>query len=498
MPALDESKGETKTFLYQSEQTITYQALHQASAKFANALIALGLEPKDRVAVQIEKCSDALVLYLATIRAGGVFLPLNTAYVTSEVDYFLTNSKPRIFICDPGRERELSEIIKDTDMQLFSLNAEGDGSWQVYSGDQSTTFDNVPRNADDMAAILYTSGTTGLSKGAVLTHNNLLSNAKALVKCWHYQQSDVLLHALPVYHTHGLFVAVNVTLISGASMIFLKKFELEKIIQLLPRSTVMMGVPTFYTRLLASDDLNAEFCEGMRLFISGSAPLLAEEHQRFEQATGHVILERYGMTETNMNTSNPYHKERRAGTVGLPLPDIEVRIVDQQTGDIKASEETGMIEVKGPNVFKGYWEMPAKTAEEFTEDGFFITGDLGIKSSDGYLSIVGREKDLIISGGLNVYPKDVEQVINECHCVNESAVIGITDADFGEAVIAVIVCHTDFNYDNDEQDINNSIRNNLASYKRPKKLYFVDTLPRNTMGKVQKNLLRETYSVNCN
>jgi len=480
-----------KTFLYQSNQKISYQALEHATAKFANALLALGLQPDDRVAVQIDKCSDALVLYLATIRAGGVFLPLNTAYVSSEVEYFLSNATPHIFICDPERESELSEVITDTEIQLFTLNADGDGSWRRHCVGQSKSFINVPRDADDMAAILYTSGTTGRSKGAVLTHNNLLSNAQALARYWQYQSSDILLHALPVYHTHGLFVAVNVTLVSAASMIFLKKFNVDEVIQTLPRSTVMMGVPTFYSRLLASGSLNTELCKGMRLFISGSAPLLAEEHQRFELVTGHLILERYGMTETNMNTSNPYHQERRAGTVGLPLPDVEVRITDQQSGVLKAYNETGMIEVKGPNVFKEYWKMPEKTAEEFTEDGFFITGDLGVQSADGYISIVGRQKDLIISGGLNVYPKDVEQVINECDCVVESAVIGIADADFGEAVIAVIVCHAVI----DEQDINNSIRKNLASYKRPKQLHFVDALPRNTMGKVQKNLLRETYTV---
>ncbi len=483
-------KAEEKIFLYQSNQKISYLALEQATAKFANALLDLGLQPNDRVAVQIDKCSDALILYLATIRAGGVFLPLNTAYVSSEVEYFLKNATPHIFICDPERESELSEITVDTNMQLLTLNVKGDGSWLKHCDGQPETFTNIARGADDMAAILYTSGTTGRSKGAVLTHNNLLSNAKVLAEYWNYQASDVLLHALPIYHSHGLFVAVNVTLISAASMILLKKFDMDNVIQMLPRSTVMMGVPTFYSRLLSSDELNAEICQGMRLFISGSAPLLAEEHQHFEAVTGHIILERYGMTETNMNTSNPYHQERRAGTVGLPLPDVEIRIVDQQSGVLKACNETGMIEVKGPNVFKEYWKMPEKTAAEFTEDGFFITGDLGIQSSDGYITIVGREKDLIISGGLNIYPKDVEQVINDCDSVNESAVIGIADADFGETVIAVIVCHGVV----DEQDINNSIRKYLASYKRPKQIYFVDELPRNTMGKVQKNLLRETYN----
>jgi len=479
-------------FLFQSDgQSINYVELEHVTAKFANALVALGLKPDDRVTVQIEKCSDALIIYLATIRAGGVFLPLNTAYVGSEVSYFLSDARPRIFICDPQREAELSEVITDSYTQLFTLNDEGKGSWITFCQEQQNSFKNIPRTADDMAAILYTSGTTGRSKGAVLTHNNLLSNAKALAKYWHYQSSDILLHALPVYHTHGLFVAVNITLITGAAMIFLKQFNVEDVLQYLPKATVMMGVPTFYTRLLSDDKLNEQLCSNMRLFISGSAPLLAEDHQRFVSRTGHVILERYGMTETNMNTSNPYEGERKAGTVGLPLPGVEIRIVDQQTGNNKDFNETGMIEVKGPNVFQAYWQMPDKTAEEFTDDGFFITGDLGVRDFQGYISIVGREKDLIISGGLNVYPKDVEQVINDCSCVSESAVIGIPDADLGEAVTAIVVCNAETF---DKQLIISTIKKNLAGFKRPKQLFFVDKLPRNAMGKVQKNHLREIYS----
>jgi malonyl-CoA/methylmalonyl-CoA synthetase len=516
---------------------LTYQQLEHSTAQAANALLSLGVQPDDRIAVQIDKSVDGIIIYLAALRVGAVFLPLNTAYVTAELDYFLTNATPVIFICDPNKVPSLNDLLSVSELNLMTLNSKGQGSWKDLVELQSNSFANIERNADDLAAILYTSGTTGVSKGAMLSHDNLLSNAKALTNYWHYKSSDVLLHALPIYHTHGLFVAINVTLLATASIIYLERFDTKTICQQLPNATVLMGVPTFYTRLLQYEKFNAITCTNMRLFISGSAPLLAEDHQRFKALTGKVILERYGMTETNMNTSNPYQAERRAGTVGLPLPSVEIRIIDQKTGHQCEADEIGMIEVKGPNVFKGYWKMPKKTAEEFTDDGYFVTGDLGLVDSDGYMSIVGREKDLIITGGLNVYPKDVELIINQCKGVIESAVIGIADPDYGEKVVAVIVSEVNFKIEesdsnndklSNEKSLNKKLSNeklfnqkspnekssnekspneklsneirlalekNLAKYKHPKQLIYVNYLPRNTMGKVQKNKLRESYSI---
>ena len=503
--AIDDETRLNKTFLQQPDRSkISYQQLHQSISTFANTLIGLGLKPNNTVAVQVDKSIDALVMYLATVKAGGIFLPLNTAYVASEIEYFITDAMPTIFICSSENEASLSKLLKNMDVQLFTMDDNGVGSWYQQTKHYSDSFDAIARNENDLAAILYTSGTTGRSKGAMLTHGNLLSNAQTLAEYWEYSESDVLLHALPVYHTHGLFVAVNITLISHASLIYLKQFKANIVCDQLPHCTVMMGVPTFYTRLLSSDRFDKSTCENMRLFISGSAPLLAEDHQRFEEKSGHMILERYGMTETNMNTSNPCkiteQLGRKAGSVGFALPGVAVRITDTDSGDLVENGKTGMIEVKGANVFKGYWNMPEKTAEEFTDDGYFKTGDLGVRDNDGYISIVGREKDLIISGGLNIYPKDVELVINQCNSVLESAVIGVADADFGERVVAIIVLKKSVlkesagNRDDVKQQINRHLNEKLASFKRPKDLYFVTELPRNAMGKVQKNNLRETYS----
>ena len=478
-------------------ETVSYGDLDRRSAAMAAALVKLGVQPGDRVAAQIDKSLDALVLYLATVRAGGVFLPLNTAYTASELAYFLGDAEPRVFVTAPKNEATLDTLAGDAGARLVTLGVDGDGSLAEATEEELDApggYSDVPRGPDDLAAILYTSGTTGRSKGAMLSHDNLISNARALVDAWAFTSDDVLVHALPVFHTHGLFVATNVTLMAGATMHVVPKFDARQIIDLLPRSSVLMGVPTFYTRLLAEPDL-AEAARGMRLFVSGSAPLLAETHTRFEAVTGHAILERYGMTETNMNVSNPYDGPRRAGTVGRPLPGVELRITDpDELADPRdlAQGEVGMIEVRGPNVFQGYWRMPDKTAEELRADGFFITGDLGLIDEQGYVQIVGRGKDLIISGGFNVYPKEVESVIDELEGVAESAVVGVTHPDFGEGVVAVVVPREDGSVT--AEDVAEHLGDKLARYKQPKRIELIEALPRNTMGKVQKNVLRERYA----
>ena len=430
--------------------TLSGAGFHQMLAQAAGALRAAGVGKGDRVAAQVAKSPQALALYGATVAVGAVFLPLNTAYVAAEVDYFLTDATPKVFVNDQNG------------VPLASL----------FGGpaDREVT----PCGPDDLAAILYTSGTTGRSKGAMLTHRNLLSNAEVLADLWRFTPRDVLLHALPIFHTHGLFVACNVSLLSGGQMIFLPGFDLEEVLRLMPQATTLMGVPTFYTRLLGDARFDRALTAHMRLFVSGSAPLLSETHRAFHDRTGHHILERYGMTETNMNTSNPYDGERRAGTVGLPLPGVEVRVVG------------GVIEVRGPNVFAGYWRMPEKTAEDLRADGWFITGDLGQVDPDGYVRIVGRARDLIITGGYNVYPKEVELLLDVLPGVEESAVIGLPHPDFGEAVFAVLV-------GGDAGAALAAIAGSLARYKQPKAAVVVDELPRNAMGKVQKAVLRERY-----
>ncbi|ORE98745.1 malonyl-CoA synthase [Aurantimonas sp. 22II-16-19i] len=472
----------------------TYGDVEAVSARFANVLAGLDLKPGDRVAVQVEKSIEALMLYLATVRAGGVFLPLNTAYTPAEIEYFLTDARPAVFVCDPRKREQLEPIAAAAGAAIETLGVwrspdESAGSLSDKALSASERFATVERGPDDLAAILYTSGTTGRSKGAMLTHANLLSNAEVLRDTWRFTSDDVLLHVLPIFHTHGLFVASNTAMIAGAGLIFLGKFDPDIVFEYLPQSTSMMGVPTFYTRLLADERLNREATAHMRLFTSGSAPLLAETHRAFEAATGQRILERYGMTETNMNTSNPYDGDRRAGTVGFPLEGTELRIADPDTGRILAEGEIGVIEVKGPNVFAGYWQMPEKTASEFRADGFFITGDLGFVDRDGYVTIVGRGKDLVITGGYNVYPKEVELVIDELPGVVESAVIGVPHKDFGEGVVACVVAKERL----EEEAVIGALQDRLARFKQPKRIVFLDELPRNTMGKVQKNVLREAY-----
>jgi malonyl-CoA/methylmalonyl-CoA synthetase len=472
---------------------ITYADLHAGAARFANVLIARGVAPGDRVAVQVEKSPDAVMLYLACLRAGAVFLPLNTAYTPAEIEYFLGDATPRVFVCDPSsREKLLPVASKVGVSHVETLGVREDGSLIEGARAMSGEFADVERGAEDLAAILYTSGTTGRSKGAMLSHGNLASNALTLVDYWRFTSNDVLIHALPIYHTHGLFVAMNTLLLSGGSMFFLPKLDPDLMLQLMGRgATAMMGVPTFYTRLLAHPGLTKEATKYMRLFVSGSAPLLAETHREWTARTGHAILERYGMTETNMNTSNPYDGDRVPGAVGFPLPGVSVRITNPETAQELPSGEIGMIEVKGPNVFKGYWQMPEKTASEFRKDGFFITGDLGKIDERGYVYIVGRDKDLVITGGFNVYPIEVETEIDELPGVLESAVVGVPHADFGEGVTAVVVPKKDASLD--EKQIIGALEQRLAKFKLPKRVIFVSELPRNTMGKVQKAELRKTY-----
>ncbi len=457
----------------------------------AGALRAQGVRAGDRVAVQIAKTPETLAVYGATVAAGAVFLPLNTAYTAAEVDYFVGDAEPTLLLVDPARADALTPVALAYGAQLLTLAANGRGSFRDLCDMQADACVVEDRDEDDLAALLYTSGTTGRSKGAMLTHGNLLSNAEALAREWRFAPNDVLLHALPIFHTHGLFVATNVSLLSGASMLFLPGFDLDAVLRLLPRATVLMGVPTFYTRLLEAPHFDRALCQGMRLFVSGSAPLLADTHVAFEARTGHRILERYGMTETNMNTSNPYDGERRAGTVGLPLPGVELIVADPATGARLPAGETGVVEVRGPNVFKGYWRMPDKTRDEFRDNGFFITGDLGCFSDDGYLTLVGRQKDLIITGGFNVYPKELELLLDEQPGVLESAVIGVPHPDFGEAVVAVLVAQSGVALDLAAIDV--VLRDRLARYKQPKALEIVAELPRNTMGKVQKNMLRDRF-----
>jgi malonyl-CoA/methylmalonyl-CoA synthetase len=474
---------------------VTYGDVLALSARYANALQAQGVHVGDRVAVQVEKSIEMLMVYLACIRAGAIFLPLNNAYTPVEIAYFLGDAKPVVFVCDPAKADALAAVAAEAGAKLLTLGTKSDGSLAEHAGAQPTTFTNAARGPDDLGAILYTSGTTGRSKGAMLSHENLASNARALVETWRFTRGDVLLHALPIFHTHGLFVATNVTLFAGSSMIFLAKFDADEILRLMPGATCMMGVPTFYVRLCDHAGLTREATAHMRLFVSGSAPLLAETHRAFFAKTGHAILERYGMTETNMNTSNPYdgaeNGSRIAGTVGFPLPGVALRVVDQDKGTPLPADEIGMIEVKGPNVFKGYWQNPEKTKAEFRDDGFFITGDLGKVDARGYVHIVGRGKDLVITGGYNVYPIEIENEIDALPGVNESAVIGLPHKDFGEGVTAVVVPQKGASLT--EADIMRALDGRLAKFKLPKRVIILPELPRNTMGKVQKAALRETY-----
>ncbi|WP_110686456.1 malonate--CoA ligase [Salinicola aestuarinus] len=470
-----------------------YRDVLSLSQRMAHVLHDRGVEPGDRVVVQVDKSPQAIMLYLACLQVGGVYLPLNTAYTDAEIDYFLGDAEPRLYVCRPQAEESARRLAAACGVEAVeTLGVDGDGSLMALVDLASEDERVADVGPDALASILYTSGTTGRSKGAMLTHQNLAANSQALATTWQFSAEDHLLHALPIFHTHGLFVACNIVFTVGASMTFLPKLDAEQLLDLMPRATVLMGVPTFYTRLLASPRLDRETTANMRLFVSGSAPLLAETHREFSERTGHAILERYGMTETNMNTSNPYDGQRRPGTVGFALPGSEVRITDRESGDTLLPGETGAVEVRGPNVFKGYWRMPEKTASEFRDDGFFITGDLGVIDADGYLSIVGRDKDLVISGGYNVYPKEVEQWIDELPGVVESAIVGVAHPDLGEGVTAAVVLKPDASLD--EEAVLAALSDKIARYKQPKRVFFVDSLPRNVMGKVQKNVLRERYA----
>ncbi|MHB9097773.1 MAG: malonate--CoA ligase [Syntrophales bacterium] len=474
---------------------ISYGRLEKESARYAGLLVALGVQPGDRVAVQVRKSPQALFLYLGCLRAGAVYLPLNDAYQRYEIDYFLGDAAPRLFVCRP-QVRELAQELaaKNGVSHLLDLDDEGRGSLADGAAAQPDTFTTLMRVGDDLAALLYTSGTTGRSKGAMLSHRNLAVNAEVLHRTWRFQPGDRLLHMLPIFHVHGLFVAIHCSLLNGTPMFFEPKFDAKRALALLPRATVFMGVPTYYVRLLAEPGFTRELCANVRLFVSGSAPLLKETFDEFKARTGHTILERYGMTEGNMFTSNPYDGERRGGTVGFPLPGVSIRIVDDADRPAKAGE-IGRIQVKGENIFRGYWRMPEKTREEFTADGFFRTGDMGKSDADGYISIIVRSKDLIITGGLNVYPKEIEEVIDALPGVVETAVIGVPHPDFGEAVIAAVV-----RQDNEqgaslsEAGIISALKGVLANFKVPKRVHFVEAIPRNSMGKVQKSVLRKQYS----
>ena len=471
--------------------SLPYGDIEPTTACYAGALHSLGIGHGDRVLAQIDKSPEALLLYLATLRLGAIYVPLNTAYTPTEVAYFLGDARPGLFIAQPDCETTLSEVAQATATTLLTLDGSGQGSLRERV-DQATPLEAVTTvSGDEIATIIYTSGTTGRSKGAMLSHNNLASNALALRTLWGFVSTDVLLHALPIYHLHGLFVAVHCAMLRGIPMLFLPRFDPGQVMTHLRSATVMMGVPTFYTRLLQTEGFDRASCEHMRLFISGSAPLLAQTWQAFYEHTGHHILERYGMSEAGMIASNPLTGERLPGTVGFALPGITLRVCDNTHHPLPAGQ-TGVLEMRGPNVFQGYWQMPEKTASEFTNDGFFISGDLATLTDDGRVSIVGREKDLVISGGLNVYPKEIEEAINALPGINETAVIGVPHADLGEGLVAVVCITPGDTLDAD--GVIETLKASLAGFKVPRQIYSVDELPRNTMGKVQKNILRERYA----
>jgi malonyl-CoA/methylmalonyl-CoA synthetase len=476
-------------------RVVSYGEMAARVSNYAMGLSALGAHAGDRVAAQVDKSPEAVFLYLACLKAGLIFLPLNPAYSSDEIAYFIGDAAPSIFVCQPGDEDKIEALAGGRPLRIKTLGTQGDGSWIAHLEDIGQTGPSTgePKTAtraeDDTAAILYTSGTTGRPKGAMITHLNLASNALALHEIWGFRNDDVLLHALPIFHVHGLFVAINTVLLNGSSMLFLDRYDPQAVIDQMPRATVFMGVPTYYTRLLASGDFDAGAYANMRLFISGSAPLLAETFAEFATRTGHEILERYGMTETGMITSNPLDGERLAGTVGYPLPDVEVRLAGEK-GEILGPGDVGVLHLIGPNVFAGYWQNSEKTKEEFTEDGYFITGDFASIDASGRVSIVGRAKDLIISGGLNVYPKEVETEIDAIEGVLESAVVGMPHRDFGEQVVAFVV-RSPGAEKLDADEIIENLAQCLARYKQPKSIHFIDALPRNAMGKVQKNALRD-------
>ncbi len=488
---------DSKVFIRQStdNREFTYADLHRESGRIANYLTGLDLEKGDRVMVQAEKSAQNLFWYFACLRVGLIYLPLNPAYLQHEVEYFVNNAEPSLVLCDPEKETVFKAALNQNNQNrqsnqcpIILLDAKG-----VCSVDIETVaeFTEVDCDEDDVAVILYTSGTTGKPKGAMITHGNLVSNGQTLTEAWQWRQDDVMLHALPTFHIHGLFVATHLPVMNGSTILFLQKFDPQEIIQRLPESTVYMGVPTNYVRLLAQDGFTEAACRNMRLFTSGSAPLLAQTFAEFQDRTSHTIVERYGMTETGMNTSNPIAGDRKPGTVGPALPGVRTLILDESGNEVELSAPGNLL-VKGKNVFKGYWRMPEKTAEEFTPDGYFKTGDIASQDDDGYIAIIGRDKDMIITGGLNVYPKEIEAVIDDMPGVLESAVIGLPHADFGEAVSAVVVKSARED-PLDDQSIIAYMKSRVAGFKVAKQVYFVDELPRNAMGKVQKNVLREMY-----
>ena len=493
--------SDLKTVAVQTDEGLQYSwlDLERSTAMVANLLQSLGLPEGSRVAVQVEKSVEALILYLATLRAGYVFLPLNTAYQSAEIEYFIGNAEPAVVVCSGANFAWVSKIaFKAGTQHVFTLNEDRTGSLLDRAALQSDRHTPVQRRADDLAAILYTSGTTGRSKGAMLTHGNMLSNALTLKDYWGWKKGDVLIHALPIFHVHGLFVAIHGALINGSKMIWMAKFDPKRVISYMQQATVFMGVPTLYVRMLAEPSLNKAAVQNMRLFVAGSAPLLIETFTEWQERTGHTILERYGMSETAMLTSNPYaadkryakQSERRGGTVGFPLPGVTLRVRGDDGQEMPVGE-IGGIQVKGPNVFKGYWRMPEKTAEEFTSDGFFKTGDVGKVDERGYVTIVGRSKDLIISGGYNVYPAEIEGYINDMKGVAESAVVGVPHPDFGEVGVAVVTLKPGASVQ--PEAVLAELKAKLANFKIPKRCFVVPELPRNTMGKVQKNLLRDQY-----
>ncbi len=486
--------GQATAFTIPGGADVSYAGLADDIARMANALVALGVKPGDRVLAQVEKSLANVHLYLATLKVGAVYNPLNTAYTVAELEYFIGDASPTLIVVAGDKLASIEPIAAQHKVPaVATMEADGSGSLSDLARQQSAEHTTVPRESDDLAALLYTSGTTGRSKGAMITHRNLSSNAEVLHAYWGFRPGDVLLHALPIFHTHGLFVALNTAFLNASRVIWLPKFDLEAVMRLMPEATVMMGVPTFYTRLLANPAFGPDHCARMRLVISGSAPLLAETHQEFEARTGHKILERYGMTEAGMITSNPYEGgERIAGTVGYALPDVSVRAATAEGKAVPAGE-VGVLEVKGPNVFKGYWRNPEKTREEFRSDGYFITGDLATVAEDGRVTIVGRAKDLIISGGFNVYPKEIEEELNSLPGVGESAVVGVPHPDFGEGVIAILTPLAGATPPN-EADVLAALSGRLAKFKLPKRVFVTDELPRNAMGKVQKAELRAQHA----
>ncbi|MBT5220450.1 MAG: AMP-binding protein [Woeseia sp.] len=471
------------------DRSYTYQKIADTSAQIAHSLTNLGAVPGDRISVQIDKSPQSLCLYLACLRAGLVYHPLNLGYKKSELEYFLGNAEPTLVICDPANVESISKIAQTVSAKVvLTMDANGHGTLSDDANSQEQDFKTVTREPDDLAALLYSSGTTGVPKGIMLTHDNLLRNTESLVEAWGFTEDDRLLHALPIFHVHGLFVAIGCVMLSGASMRWHATYNAKAVIAHLPECTVLMGVPTYYTRLLAEPTFTTDVANNVRLFVSGSAPLLEETFTAFEARVGHRILERYGMTETNMNTSNPLQGIRKAGTVGPPLPGVDVRIADD-AGVAVGVGEIGNLQVRGPNVFVGYWKMPDKTAEDFTDDGFFNTGDKGVIDEDGYVAIVGRAKDMVITGGLNVYPKEIELFIDDLDDVKESAVIGVPHPDFGEAVVAVVVPAAEARLS--AEAIIAACKSDLADFKVPKRIIFANELPRNAMSKVQKNVLRD-------